>query len=150
MADTRFRPYELTYLLSGNLEEAVAAQEGTTIAKLTQDAGGIVEREDIPKKRRLAYPIRHERQGYFGAVQVNATPEFAAKLKEGLQHHPTLVRYLLVQQERPKKPSPGRIERRPRPVAPESVPAPETTVAAPQPSLEDFDKKIEEILQSGE
>lgn len=150
MTDTRYRPYELAYLLSGNLEEAAATQESANIAKLAQDAGGIVEREDIPKKRRLAYPIRHERQGYFGTVQVNATPEFAEKLKAGLRHHPMLIRYLLVQQERPKKPSPSRVERRPRPIAAEPIPALEPAATTPQPALEDFDKKLEEILQSGE
>lgn len=150
MATTQFRPYELTYLLSGDLEDSVAADEGAKIAKIVQDAGGIIEREEAPKRRRLAYSIRHEHQGYFGTVQVNATPEFTAKLKEGLKHYPTLIRHLLIQQERPKRPSPTRVEHRPRPSALEPAPTPEAAVAAPQPSLEDFDKKIEEILQSGE
>lgn len=150
MASIQFRPYELTYLLSGDLEDGVAAHEGAKIAKIVQDAGGVIEREEVPKRRRLAYSIRHEHQGYFGTVQVNATSEFTAKLKEGLKHYPALIRHLLIQQERPKRPSPSRVERRPRPMAAEPVPALEPTAPAPQPTIEDFDKKLEEILQSGE
>ncbi|MBI2623989.1 30S ribosomal protein S6 [Candidatus Parcubacteria bacterium] len=150
MPDTRFRPYELTYLLSGNLEENAAFAEGAKIAKIVQDAGGIIEQEEIPKRRRFAYPIRHEHQGYFGTVEVNATAEFTAKLKDGLKHNQTLLRYLLVQQERPKKPHVVRAERRPRPAPVEAKPVAQPQNEIEQPALKDFDKKLEEILQSGE
>ncbi|MBI3305182.1 30S ribosomal protein S6 [Candidatus Parcubacteria bacterium] len=154
MPDTRYRPYELVYLLSGNLEEDAAVQESAKIAKIIQDAGGIIEREETSKRRRLAYEIKHEKQAYFGVMTVTATADVSAKLKEELRHQTSLLRYLLVQQvRRPTKPSPARLKFRPAPAAAVPTPQPEGA-ATPRPkeatSWQDFDKKLEEILQSWE
>lgn len=154
MPDTRYHPYELTYLLSGNLEEGAAVQESAKIAKIIQDAGGIIEREETPKRRRLAYDIKHEKQAYSGVIAVTATSDVAAKLKEEFRHQPALLRHLFVQQIRkPTKPAPARLKLRPSPTAEVPTPQPEGA-ATPRPDTEatwqDFDKKLEEILQSGE
>ncbi|MFM8835688.1 MAG: 30S ribosomal protein S6 [Actinomycetota bacterium] len=67
------RAYELMVIINGNLEESVAHSWLNTITKSVQTANGTVH--GTPEwwgKRRLAYPIKKQDDGYYAVFNITA------------------------------------------------------------------------------
>ena len=81
------------------------------IAKVTEQLqvnGCEVSHEVNLEKRRLAYPIKHERYAYYRLVEFSAEPSAVAKLNETFRLTQDILRHLIV--EKPVK-SAATIER---------------------------------------
>ena len=149
--DSDAKNYELAYLLSPALsEEEVLTYQGKLTGAI-EDEHGVIRRVETPKKRRLAYPLKKESNGYFGWTTFAAPPEAVNKIEKKVKETPQLLRYLIMEEE---------IEtRRPfilRPVAPRPAAGAGGTVPRAIPreeekpdeklDLEALDKRLEEIL----
>jgi small subunit ribosomal protein S6 len=90
--------YELTYILRP-VEEATLTVNGERITKLVQNAGGeIVHRSDWGR-RRLAFPIRKNNDGYYTTLYI-ALPGTAVRgLERSLKLMDDVLRYLVVNVE---------------------------------------------------
>jgi len=51
-------------------------------------------------KRRLAYPIRKQREGYYVVMQVQLPPEAISELERRLELSEEVLRYLLVRTDK--------------------------------------------------
>lgn len=137
--------YELAYLLSPAVpEEEVLAWAGK-LAKLIEDAGGMVRYQETPAKRKLASAVKKEGNAYFGWTTFTAATEAIGALEKKLKAVENLLRYVLVTEKEIVQPA--------RTFAPRSFIAPRIkppAIPAEKPEekldLEELDKRLEEIL----
>ncbi len=67
------RAYELMVIVSGNLEESAAHNWISVVTKSATTAGGTVHgTPDWWGKRRLAYPIKKQGDGYYAIFNITA------------------------------------------------------------------------------
>ena len=138
--------YEFAYLLSPTLAEEEALIYVGKLSKIIEEAGGRIRRTEKPRKQKLAYDIKKQRNAYFGWTTFSLLPDAVAKLEKRLKTE-NILRFLIAEEE----------ESHARPqilrVIP-SRPVPTHTPAQLHPAekqeekldLEALDKKLEEIL----
>lgn len=90
--------YETVLVFSlKNGEEAV--KEGIEKFKKLMEANGSVDNVDEWGKKRLAYPINYENDGYYVVITHTAEPTFISELSRKLNIADGLLRYLTVAKE---------------------------------------------------
>ncbi len=150
--DTDAKNYELAYLLSPALPEEDVLGVAGKISALIEEQKGAIRRVEPPKKRRLAYPVKKERNAYFGWTTFASVPAAVAGLDKKTKEMPEVLRHLIVEEEiETRRPilrtfAPG--GGRPVPVA--GAPGPEVPREQEDQGekldFEALDKKLEEIL----
>lgn len=97
--------YETVFILSTKLGE-----EGITSAvqkfKDLIAANGSIDNVDEWGKRRLAYPINKEEEGYYTLIAFTSSPEFTAELDRIYNITDGVLRSLIVKKEVPDKTAP--------------------------------------------
>jgi len=127
--------YELTFLISPELQEEGIKALQERIGSFAQEAGGLIEESQIPVKRRLAFPIEKRKEAYFSFLKFQLEAANLANFKEKVKAEKDVLRYLLLVKKRLKE---AKRIRRPVFVKKE---APKQKV-----ELKEIEKKIEEIL----
>lgn len=144
--------YELMYVLGGDLTEAEFAPHRARVEKHLTDSGATISRNESAGKIKLAYPIGAHRFGNYFLVWFQAEPAIMKKISNLLRLDTDLLRQVVVRADEVNpltatfalqvKEEPPR-SREERPAAPiQERPA----VAAPEMSMEDIEKKIDEML----
>lgn len=77
------------------LGEEGARNLSNTVKDLISSLGGKVLDSTFMGKRRFAYQIKNDKEGYYDVVSFESTPESVKKLKEKLNLTDSLVRYLI-------------------------------------------------------
>jgi len=149
--DIESKNYEIAYLISPNVSEEQIFGVAGKITSLIQDAKGIANKVEEPKKIKLAYPINKQRSAYFGWTTFAMLPENLEEFKKKLKfEEKSIMRFLVV--FLPKKvlelrKRPIYIKPKPeRPVAPTYRPPPREAEKQEQVDITALDKKLEEIL----
>lgn len=139
--------YEFAYILSPSVEEGGVLPYAEKITGLIEGEGGAIRKSETPKRRQLAYPIKKERQGYFGWVTFNLSSNSLKGLEKKLDTLKEILRYLLTEAEIEKNTSSFF-----RPMGnmgagktPRSTPR-EAEKIDEKLDLEALDKRLEEIL----
>ncbi len=148
--DSETKNYELAYVLSLAIPEDAVLAASAKLTAAIEEEHGMVKRAETPKKRRLAYAIKKETNGYFGWTTFTMARSGIAALEKKVKENKDLLRHLIVEEE---------IETRipyVRPTGPRRAPALQKSPAmasapageAPEEKLdlEALDKKLEEIL----
>lgn len=139
------RKYEIAYIISSSIAEEAVVEHSQKIAALIEAEKGTISHSEIPQKRRLAYPIGKEGNGYFGWIKFAALPDAVEALEKKLKTMTLLLRHLVVEDTIPVQ----QFGRMPRPSAPPpvaAVPPKREEEADERLDLEALDKKLEEIL----
>lgn len=89
--------YEVLVLFPGKYAEEETKGVREKITTLIRERKGDVTFENFMGLRRLAYPIKHERQGYYFAVEFNADPSAMQEIDRTLSLETDVVRHLIVQ-----------------------------------------------------
>jgi small subunit ribosomal protein S6 len=91
--------YELALVVSAKLDDA-AREAVVEKAKgyVTRYGGEISEVEEWGKKR-LAYEIQHERDGYYFFVEFEAEPTAPAEIERHVRIMDNVLRYLIVRRD---------------------------------------------------
>ncbi len=103
------REYEMTLVVQPDLEDeginavikqvsdTIAAQGGqvTQVGQLMDNSGQVGGVENW-KRRRLAYPIRHQHEGYYPVVRMQAGNQVLNELDRSLKLNERVLRYLIV------------------------------------------------------
>ncbi len=153
--ETEPRQYELAYLLSPSVPEDEALGHTHKLNNLIEEVKGLIQHAEQPSRYRLAYPIKKERNAYFGWTAFRCEPAQIASLEKRLQTIPELLRFMVIQQDEHKqkprqikpfgaavaRPAPARIPQQ----TPVIIPR-ETEKTEDKLDLEALDKKLEEIL----
>ena len=95
--------YETVFILSTKLgDDGIAA----AIQKFKDliNANGTIENVDEWGKRRLAYPINKEEEGYYTLISFTSSPAFTAELDRVYNITDGVLRSLIVSAQKPEKP----------------------------------------------
>ena len=139
------KKYELAYLLSPAVPEEEVLTWAGKFAKLIEDVGGMVRHQETPQKRKLAFLVKKERNGYFGWTTFTAAPEAIGALEKTLKAVENLLRHIIVAEKEIIQPVRTFM---PRPIITPRTRPPVVPVERPEEKLdlEELDKKLEEIL----
>jgi len=93
------RDYELMVVLDPNLDEsAIEAMTNRIHAMVTQRGGTMVD-VDTWGRRRLAYPIGRNRDGFYILNRVQLPPTAAVEIERALKLAESVMRHLLVRSD---------------------------------------------------
>ena len=139
------RDYEILYIVRPELDEERLNEAIATVNRLIENLGGKSQKTDIWGRRRLAYEVRHLREGQYVLTDFQVEPASVPEMEATLKISETVFRHLIVRKPEPR---PARNGRRraaaqeaaagePAPAA-EPTPTPETAtpaaVQAPEPT----------------
>jgi len=130
------RHYELTYLISKELNEEEVQNLQNKIISLIESAGGVLINQKAPIKKKLAYPVKKQPVAYLATIIYQLSAEKLTDLEKKLKTEAAILRYLIVvlpSLTQPSKPT--------LPLTPIKKPAP-----TKKTKLEEIEKKLDEIL----
>jgi small subunit ribosomal protein S6 len=90
------RNYEFTFIVHPDVEDEGVADTTEKVSQLIAEGGGQVINVDHWGRRRLAYPIDKQREGYYVLMQVQLDPKSLGELERNLKLTEEVIRYLLV------------------------------------------------------
>lgn len=142
------------YILPSTLTEEEAPQRATKITELLQGVGGSITQEIDLGKKKLAYPINHDRYGYYRLVEFTAEPSALNKLNESLRLSRELLRHMIIDKpvksqmviEREQALKEKLAARRQRDHVAQDAPVAKNE-DVPVLSAEEIDKKLDEIIE---
>lgn len=154
MPDLAKPNYELAFHVTPNLEEADVQKTKQELEKIVTSHGGIVSFSKDPERTRLAYPIRHQTNTYFGYLNFNLeSPEIVSQIRDELRLNQNILRFLILKQQEFKSEKEGLAnklamaeKRRARAIKQaEKLASP----GAETPKIEEaeLEKKLEEIIE---
>lgn len=95
--------YETVFILSTKLgDDGIAA----AVQKFKEliEANGTIAKVDEWGKRRLAYPINKEEEGYYTLISFTSSPVFTAELDRIYNITDGVLRSLIIKTEKPEEP----------------------------------------------
>ncbi|WP_067622123.1 30S ribosomal protein S6 [Alicyclobacillus acidiphilus] len=90
------RQYETMYILNPALEAEQTAELVQKYQTLISDQGGQIDELQEIGKRRLAYEIEGNREGYYVLIQYTAGTDVSKELERVMRIDENVVRYLTV------------------------------------------------------
>jgi len=122
------KEYELSYLLTPEVQEDKTEAEIEELKKIIGENGGEITQTNPLEKKQLAYPVKKQNYAYLGVLYFNIDDKDSlAKIKKVLTSNKKVLRFLILNEVIKQK-----IE---KPL--------ETSVEKPS-----FDQKLESILNS--
>ncbi|MBI3290658.1 30S ribosomal protein S6 [Candidatus Falkowbacteria bacterium] len=146
--------YELLYLISGNYTDKELTPTKELVKNLIAKFGGEIKSEDSLGKKKLAYPVKGDHQGYYLIYQFDMDGNNLAELNKNLKLTNEILRHVIVKKElKPSRPIRKAVNRigiteeksvRPKIQAKEDKPENKDDNKI---KLEDLDEKLDEILE---
>lgn len=90
------RIYELTVLLSGNLDEKAVAKKTKDLGELLTKSGAKVKTKKDAEKKDMAYEIDKMRSSYYMFYELELDPAKVLDLDNKVKLEDGVIRYLLV------------------------------------------------------
>jgi len=126
------RDYEILYIVRPELDEERLNEAIATVNRLIENLGGKSQKTDIWGRRRLAYEVRHLREGQYVLTDFQVEPASVPEMEATLKISETVFRHLIVRKPEPR---PARNGRR-RAAASQEAAAAEPAPAEPAPTPE--------------
>lgn len=89
------RDYEIVVVLQPDLDDASLSGLVDKIGGWIKDFGGKIAKVDHWGKRKLAYPIRKHREGFYVLLNAQMVPASVRELERNLQYTEPVLRYLV-------------------------------------------------------
>ncbi len=90
------REYEVGFIIHPDLEDEETNAMIEKIKAWIVDVGGEVTDVDIWGRRRLAYQIQHQREGFYVFMRAQMPPTAIARLERNLRIAEPVMRYIVV------------------------------------------------------
>jgi small subunit ribosomal protein S6 len=88
--------YEMTLVVSANIEEEARNAVFDQVRDLITKNGGEITDPGTPEKKRLAYEIQKMNEGWYAFIKFNAEPEAPAQIEKQLRITANVLRFLTV------------------------------------------------------
>lgn len=98
------RDYEILYIVRADLDDDKVQDIIKRVNTLIEKAGGSVERTNIWGKRKLAYEVKHQKEGSYVLQDFQIGPDRVPELEGALKITEEVLRHLVVR--KPDKPIP--------------------------------------------
>jgi small subunit ribosomal protein S6 len=89
------RKYELVCLIQPDLDETAFNGLLDRVKAWVAESGGTVDKVDLWGKRRLAYPIRKQRESNYVLFNVSLDTKATVALEQNLRYTETVMRHML-------------------------------------------------------
>ena len=89
------RNYELVCIVQPDLDETAFNGVLDRVKGWVTDSGGSVDKVDLWGRRRLAFPIRKQREGQYVLFNVSLNPAATAELERNIRFQETVIRHML-------------------------------------------------------
>jgi small subunit ribosomal protein S6 len=93
------RQYELVFIIRPDLEEEAVEAVIEKVKALAENNGAEVTKLDKWGKRRLAYEIKHVREGYYVVMNFKGEAAVAAELDRVLKITDEILRHIIVRDD---------------------------------------------------
>ena len=93
------RNYELMVILDPELEERTIAPSLDRFLTVVTKSGGTVAKVDIWGRRRLAFEIKKQIEGFYAVIDIDAEPAAVAELDRQLNLNESVLRTKLMRPE---------------------------------------------------
>ncbi len=93
------REYELVFIVHPELDDTALKDVVEKVKGWITEAGGTVSKVDLWGKRKLAYPIRKQKEGQYVLFLTEMEPTFGATLERNLRFLEPVMRFLLTSVE---------------------------------------------------
>lgn len=93
------RNYEVILIVHPDLDETALKGVIDRVQGWIQEAGGSIDKVDQWGKRRLAYPIRKQREGQYVYFESQFAPAFSAELERNLRFLEPVMRFSIVNKQ---------------------------------------------------
>ena len=113
------RDYEVLYIVRADLDDDKVQDVIKRVNTLIERAGGAAERTNLWGKRKLAYEVKHQKEGSYVLQDFKIEPDRVPELEAGLKITEEVLRHLIVR--KPEKPSVAAVAPPPAEVALEPV-----------------------------
>jgi small subunit ribosomal protein S6 len=90
------RDYELTIIVQPDLDDTAFNEVINKVSGWITENGGEVAKTEIWGKRKLAYPIRKQTEGYYALLQTKLPATFNIELERNLRFLEPVMRFLLI------------------------------------------------------
>src|SRR5580700_1940714 len=96
------RDYEVLYIVRADLDDEKVQDAVKRVNTLIERSGGTVERTNLWGKRKLAYEVKHQKEGSYVLQDFQIGPERIPELESALKITEEVLRHLIVR--KPEKP----------------------------------------------
>ncbi len=93
------REYELMYIVRPELDEEALQASVESVKTLVTAQGGEITKTTMWGKRRLAYEVKHLRDGHYVILKLTLDGTKVAAIERNLRIHDTVFRHMLVVDE---------------------------------------------------
>lgn len=93
------RKYEVMYILRPDLQEEANKASVERFASIVTNDGGEMEKLQEMGKRRLAYEIKDQREGFYVLMNFKSEPQAVSELERVMKISDDVVRYLIVRED---------------------------------------------------
>lgn len=90
------REYELVFIVNPDLDENALNEVINRVKGWITDGNGEVSKVDLWGKRKLAYAIRKQTEGYYVLLNINMPSKVGTTLERNLRLLEPVLRFLLV------------------------------------------------------
>jgi len=152
--------YELLYITSVGLDDKGREEVVQKVGSIISQEGNKITKQEDWGKRKLSYEINHEQHGWYMLAEFDAEKSALKKIEKNISLAPEVIRYLLVEkpvkteeqlmkEKKIKEEAEARAKQKIEEIRPEETldKKKEEKPVGKKISLEDLDKKLDEILE---
>lgn len=125
------RDYEILYIVRPDLDEEQVQGAVASVNKLIENLGGSSQKTDVWGRKRLAYEVRHLREGQYVLQDFQIDPARVPEMEATLRISDTVFRHLIVRKPELKD-DPRKVKREAKAAAAAAAAAAEAAEAAAQ------------------
>jgi small subunit ribosomal protein S6 len=100
------RDYEVLYIVRADLDDEKVQEIVKRVSTLIEKAGGKLERTNLWGKRKLAYEVKHQKEGSYVLQDFQIGPERIPELESALKITEEVLRHLIVRKPEKVAPTP--------------------------------------------
>jgi small subunit ribosomal protein S6 len=90
------RDYEVLYIVRADMDDDKVQEAVKRVNTLIERAGGTVERTNLWGKRKLAYEVKHQKEGAYVLQDFQVAPERVPEFEAALKITEEVLRHLIV------------------------------------------------------
>src|SRR5439155_16852791 len=102
----RLRDYEVLYIVRADFDDDKVQEAVKRVNTLIERSGGTPERTNLWGKRKLAYEVKHQKEGSYVLQDFQLEPERVPELEAGLKITEEVLRHLIVRKPEKVVPTP--------------------------------------------
>lgn len=86
--------YELMYIIGSETPDDEIPKVTEEVRKFIEASGGTIEKHEELEKKKLAYPIKQSRTGYYVVVNFSAPADKIQEIEHHIRTSPSVIRHL--------------------------------------------------------